>query len=389
MKLAMNGLCILLLACQSSKTGTDTAEGVTQDEWPSCGEFADLPIQLSPDEVSTQIHPDLLFSDGQFWMSYNLPNEQGKFEVWLQAFDCEGTKTFGPERVSVDADVNHTVSRIASSGDSLMLIWQSDDGSGTQNLSIRYRLLSRSTGAFGERMFWSPFPEGTSEILNAWMPAIDSFEGGFWITGAVAYSDYFSIVAQSLDDSGQLLADPVLISPAERASYYPSIAAKNDAEFGLSYEAISGANIVHSGAWSNGSFAEEFSVDNAAASDVFLVNGAYQTAMHYNTAEPTIYLDQTELGTGSMTHTPSVSVGESGYLLSHYGIISGFQNSLNWIWLSTDGSIQNEGVVVEDPPAAPYKSALTHIGGDRFMVVWAGGQSPDFMLYAKLIDPEL
>ena len=69
------------------------------------------------------------------------------------------------------------------------------------------------------------FSRGTSEILNAWMPAIDSFEGGFWITGAVAYSDYFSIVAQSVDDSGQLLADPVLISPAERASYYPSIAA--------------------------------------------------------------------------------------------------------------------------------------------------------------------
>ena len=116
-----------------------------------------------------------------------------------------------------------------------------------------------------------------------------------------------------------------------------------DAEFGLSYEAISGADIVHSGAWSNGSFAEGFSVDNAAASDVFLVNGAYQTAMHYNTAEPTIYLDQSELGTGSMTHTPSVSVGEERLFTEPLWNHLWLSKQLGWIWLSTDGSIQNRG----------------------------------------------
>ena len=145
------------------------------------------------------------------------------------------------------------------------------------------------------------------------MPTIDSFDGGFWIAGAVAYGDVFSIVVQQLDLSAQIVSEPTLLSPDERASYYPSLAAKSDTEFGLIYEAISGSNTVHMGEWSSGAFTEQFSTENAAAPDVALLNGDYETAMHFNTSDPTIYIGQTELGTGSQTHTPSIVAGENGF----------------------------------------------------------------------------
>ena len=380
-------LCFLLFGCQSNKSISDTSDSIASNQWADCGGFADTPFLLSPSESSTQIHPDVVFSDGQFWISYNLPNSFGKFEVWLQALDCEGSQTFGPELVSVDAEVNHTVPRLAVSGDTVMLLWQSDDASGSQNLSIRYRTLDVTTEVFSERLFWSPFPEGTSDILNAWMPAIDSFDGGFWVAGAVAYDDTFSIVAQPINASGEFISEPTLLSPAARASYYPSIAAKSDNEFGLIYEAISGSNTVHMGEWSSGSFVEQFSLDNAAAPDVTESGQGYLTAMHVDTSEPTVYLGENELGTGGLTHTPSISLGEDGFLVSHYKIISGFQNSLHWTWHHLDGTLAADGMMIQDPPAAPYKTALTHIGGNGFMAVWSGGQSPDFMLYAKRILP--
>ena len=73
---------------------------------------------------------------GSFGSATTCQTNLENFEVWLQAWDCDGNLSFGPELVSVDAEVNHTVPRLAVGDETVMLIWQSDDGSGNQNLSI-------------------------------------------------------------------------------------------------------------------------------------------------------------------------------------------------------------------------------------------------------------
>jgi hypothetical protein len=377
---------LMIIGCLNSKELFDTASSEATSLL-QCGEFAREPILLAESESSTQIHPDILFDTDRWYMVYNLPNENSKFEVWMKSFDCTGELLWGPELISIDEDVNHTVPRLALNNGRLLVMWQSDDGSGNQNLSIRYRFFDTEESALSERLLWSPYADGFTEIQNAWMPTVSSFNDGFWVGGAVAYDGYFSIVAQPWDSDGDVLEDPKVISPLQEQAYFPSIEAIDSTQFYIGYEHIDGDQSVILGMWNGENLEVTAEVDNAAAPMVKSWDGSAVGVSHYNPSSPTVYWGTEPLGTPSMTHSPSVIIGDTGALVSHYKIISGFQNELHWSFVNSNGEVQSTEMIISDPPAAPYRTALSHVTSDHYFVVWTGGESPDFMLHGMLVQP--
>ena len=75
-----------LFACTANKEDT----GISSQKCTS----ADVPsnaFQLLPNAPLTQIHADVISDGSKIWMTYNLPNEESKFDVFLVSFGCDGS----------------------------------------------------------------------------------------------------------------------------------------------------------------------------------------------------------------------------------------------------------------------------------------------------------
>ena len=369
-------LFLLSLACTSAQK--ETAEDLVQEN--TCN-FLDFPADafaLLPASPKTQIHADIAFSGEYLWMTYNLPNDEGKFDVYLASFDCEGNPSWGPSQILQREGVNQTTPRIAISGDHILVASQGDNASAGNNLSIQLHIQDENGNLIQERD-WAPSVDG-EVIGNHWLPSVVGTDDGFWIAAAAASTNgpYFRTLVQALDADGAAVEPPHWVGPDSYA-VYPNIDAQ-DERYVVSWD--DQENVYWTTGTITGQDGETQQQSNAGFSRV-IWDGATIRVFSSQISPPQILLDGESLSSSANTHLPNAVSGENSIAYAHFRIQSGFQNDLLYGHIQGDSLVSSDQIITSNPAAAPYRPAITHLGGDSFFVVWSQGDNPDFELWGQ------
>jgi len=382
-------IALVLFACLSDKNNQDTNSNL------SCSDVVVDSFPVAPDMPVTQIHPDAVFANEQVWIAYNVPDETGSFDVYLQAIACDGTILFGPHRVDTSAGLNETYPRLAVSGDSLLLVWQTDDGSSPHNLSINTQLWNTNGELVNDFTQWNPVLDGEPFQGNAWMPAIAPLpDGGFVLTGSLGLrSNGFSVVAQQISVTGDWVGNPLVVEEVTEGSQVRSaVGSDGTGDLLVAYEygtpssvrsawlSLNGGLVVKEPASAAGTM-EQGSPD--VTTDW---TGTPILSYHQVDSSINIYADRQMIGFSGSAHTPHAASGQGVSLLAGFRIQSGIENDLMLASIDANGTVSEPWVQAEDPPVAPYRAALTHLGSDVFFVAWVEGASPDFVIRGQFLD---
>jgi len=369
----------IYLACTETKT-TDTSTSTIPNE--SC--LTDMSplesFELFEGQPTTQIHADIAFDGQWIWTVFNLPNEQAKFDVYLAALDCEGNTVVPPSQVLDITDLNQTTPRIAISGDHVLVASQGDNGSSSNNLSIHLHVQDTS-GNLVTQQEWIPTIDGEA-TGNRWLPSVVGTENGFWLTGAVANTQHFRTAVQKLTYDGEPQSEPFWVGP-DAYAVFPNIDGTNE-EFVVGWE--TGDDSVM---WTTGNLdgptADVIEQENAAYVKVLWNNGTPHIFANKRTPL-TVQWNDAAISQWGNTHYPNAAQGVSTTLLSHFRIQSGYSNDVYMAALDDTGILFQDSLIQETPAAAPYRPAITSLGGNSYMIAWSAGNNPDFTLRGMFID---
>lgn len=340
----------------------DTPEPVVCDGDRPSGNFT-----LFDDAPDTQIHAATAFDGETLWVTYNLPDERGEFDVWIAGFDCAGQQTVSPRRVNT-TDFNDVDPAIAAQPGQVIVAWGADSGMQPTNLSLRYRRMA-SDGTF---------LDAEDRVLdhdaNAWMPSLQPGPEGTWyMAGVAAGETEFKVFLATVDADGNV---------GERTTYEydepgtqagPSLLVRGD-EVWL--------------AWSHDG--EEIRLATAGGIETFegrgplLGWGTDGPLLSWTEGQIAVVRDlEREVHTrfaepNKQLHSP-VTAGE---VTAWYRQIRGIRNQL--YWAGADGA--QTWIDTEDA-VAPYGIALTDMGDGSYFIAWSEGTSPAFRIYGTFLTP--
>ena len=370
--------CIGLLACSTK----DSDSGNTSTTSGSCI-ASNTPLDtftLFPDLPTTQIHADIAFDGSLIWMVFNLPNDDGEFDVYLGAIDCFGNTAAVPKQVVNLPGVNQTTPRIAIAGNNILVATQGDNGVSGNNLAIHLYVQNTDGDVITERE-WTPVIDGV-EIGNKWLPSISGDDEGFWLAAAAANDTHFQTAVQRLDLEGSDVGTPFWVGP-DSYGVFPNIDGTPD-EFVVAWD--SGEDSVQ---WTQGTLEGETTeyteYDNASSARILWNNG--EPRLFANKRSPlTVTMNDAQFSLLGNSHFPNAAQGENTTLVGYYKIQSGYAND---VYISTliNGEVSEVDTVIQtSPSAAPYRPAVTNLGGDGYLLVWSQGDNPDFMLTGQFIE---
>lgn len=344
---------------------------------------------LLPDQERIQIHADVASDGFRTWVVYNLPNDENQFETHMIGLDCSGDTFWGPKRI-MESSANQTTPRIAVSGERILVATHEDSGEAPYNLSIRLQLLNQE-GELLESRIWDEVI-GTVTEGNRWLPSVVGTEEGFWLAAAAARGDHFQTAVQALDMDGRGRGAAHWVGP-DAYAVFPNIDARGD-RYAVAWE--TGEDGVQ---WAegdvNGTNGEIGTIDNSGAPRILLGDepGVDEPSIFAHQLSPTIVqLNGENLSQDNYTHTPNAARGEETTLFAHYRIQSGTANDLVYGTIADQGTMILDQLFSSDPPAAPYRPALTHVVDDTYFVVWSEGNNPDFRIRGQFVGlgiPEL
>ena len=366
---------IWLLGCLGTKA-------VEEESTCFVDSFPSTSFVLLPEQERIQIHADTVSDGTDTWVVYNMPNDENQFETHLLALDCTGAIIWGPEHIMSDPGVNQTTPRIAVSGERILVATHGDSGQGPHNLSIRIYIQS-TEGEVLENRIWDDPVEGVS-AGNRWLPSVVGTKEGFWIAAAVAREDHFQTAIQALDIDGQARGAAYWAGP-DAYAVFPNIDAQGDS-YVVAWE--TGEDSIQ---WVQGDIGGVLSdvqtIENSAAPRVLWEEGTPKVFAHQRS--PTVVqLNGIDISDFSYSHTPNAVRGDTTTLFMHYRIQSGTANDLHYGVIRDDGAQLLDQVIAQEPPAAPYRPALTHIVDDAYLLLWSEGNNPDFQLRAQFLSLE-
>ena len=369
---------VLLVSC----TPKNNDSGLLKTTEPSC--LTDgTPVEsfeIFPNLPATQIHADIAFDGQWIWTVFNLPNEDSDFDVYLGAIDCTGNVVVEPKQILDLTGFNQTTPRIAISNDNILIAAQGDNGGSANNLSIHLYIQSLDGELVSERE-WSPVIDSV-EIGNRWLPSISGDSDGFWLAAAAANGSHFQTAVQRLNTNGDEVGSPFWVGPNTFA-VFPNIDG-TPTEFVAAWE--SGDNSVQ---WAMGTMegGDDYIEQSNSSSPKVLWNDGTPTVFANRRSPLAVTMNDAQLSLLGNSHFPNAATGSTRTLISYFfRIQSGYAND---VYISTlvEGEISEQDTVVEaNTPAAPYRPAVTNIGGDAFLMVWSGGENPNFMLTGQFID---
>ncbi len=189
----------------------------------------------------TQIHADAVF-DGEFvWVVYTNRGANGEnFDMWLAQLSCGASPVAAPRLVADSSGGIITEPQIARGSDgSLLIVWQIDDRSGSDNLSLWSRRFDASgePTSDGNRIPLSR--SGEENLGNTWMAALEPHVNGFALAGAWAHADAgrFQLFAQALDINGGPIGDAIdLELEPTTTQVFPALAVGADTEVAVIWE---------------------------------------------------------------------------------------------------------------------------------------------------------
>ncbi len=346
----------------------DAGSDVGPDAPPSCQAAAqDGNFALAPDGPDTQIHAATAWDGQTLWLTYNVPDPEGTFDVWVAGFDCGGNPSVPPQRVNT-TDFNDVDPAIAAQSGQIIIAWSTDDGMQPDNLSLRYRRMS-ADGTWldaEDRIFPN---EG-----NAWMASLATGPNGTWeMAGVRAGETEFRVFRATLDADG---------SPGELTHFEEG---QPGTQAGPSLLVREGQEWL---AWSHDGDQIRLATDDGIEAlegtgpslgwgpdgALFSRTDGMQVEVHaLNTGIKTRFSEP-----GKQLH----SAVAQGDVIAWYRQISGIRNQLYWagpdgkkIWIDTEFAV------------APYGIALTDLGDGSYFISWSEGVSPAFRIYGRILRP--
>ena len=362
----------LLLGCTANKEDTGTS--------PQKCTLADVPsdaFQLLPNAPLTQIHADVISDGFKIWMTYNLPNEDGKFDVFLVSLGCDGSIQVGPKQIMNISGLNQTTPRIAISQDRILVTSQGDSSSSSNNLSIHLYIQDTQGNVIAEGLEFEP----DITTGNKWLPSIVGVSDGFWMAAATANGTYFQTAVQAFDLDGNPKNEAHWVGPNSYA-VFPNIDAKDD-QYIVAWEG-SGDVVQYVRGDLEGPLEEVQTLENQAGPKILWDDNIDSIFTHQLNPLQLLWNDQNLSGL-SNTFFPNAARGVESILFSYFRLQSGYKNDLYYGFLGEDGQIVMDSLIVSDPPVAPYRPAVTHVANDLYFVAWSQGENPDFELWGKFI----
>ncbi|MEC7984257.1 MAG: hypothetical protein VX278_03780, partial [Myxococcota bacterium] len=80
--------------------------------------------------------------------------------------------------------------------------------------------------------------------------------------------------------------------------------------------------------------------------------------------------------------------GDGTVLFAYYRLQSGYKNDVYYGSIDVDGEQTADILLASDPPAAPYRPAVTHVFDNMYFVAWSQGENPDFALWGQFVTVE-
>ena len=354
---------------------------------------------LDRDGETTQIHADAVFDGEAVVVVYVSRSTKGVgFDLWLVRATCGALMDGDPVLIASSDEGTIIEPQIAIGPDGAhLLVWQLDDGSGSDNLSIWSRTVGPDLMPTSEAARLALTRGGVENTGNTWMPALATTTSGYALAGAWAHADAerFQVFVQELDTSGAPVGDAIDVElEPEVTQTFPAIAvggneigvvwdrAPDDGEtelrravVDLESRAVSGHETLGTGA--GGAVAHtgvSFVWGGALGGDIVVWRSG----------------NSITLGASGTNVAPVFSVHQTTGALGvvWYRIQSGLRNDLfrYELSLSDDEWVSAVGELVPlDTPAAPYSPVIIEAGPGWFLS-WSSGQSPEFELLGRFED---
>jgi hypothetical protein len=340
----------------------DLPEVVPCEATPREGNFA-----LAPDAPDGQIHAASAWDGQTLWLTYNVPDAEGTFDVWVAGFDCGGNPTLAPQRVNT-TDFNDVDPAIAAQHGQIIIAWGTDNGMQPDNLSLRYRRMNPD-GTYldaEDRIFPN---EG-----NTWMPSIAPAADGTWeLAGVRAGETEFRVFRATLDADG---------NPGELTHFEEGLPGTQAGPSLLVHGQDEWLAWTHDGEQVRLSTAEGIeALDGAGPSLGWGPNGpifAWTSGMEVVTRDLATGVETRFSEPNKQLHS-GIAKGE---VTAWYRQIRGIRSQLYWAgpdgrktWLETEITV------------APYGIALTDLGDGSYFIAWSEGDSPAFRINGRLLRP--
>lgn len=373
----------------TSSTGGMAGQGGAGGGAPSCLDiWVDTTMEPDPSGPNTQIHGTSTFDGAHVWMAWSRPDGASLFDVWLAAFACDGTMAVAPLEVT-QSDDNELDPVMAVSGDRLLVAWMSDNGTGIDNLDIRYRVFGLDGAPLTDAIELQASRGGVAVTGNALSPSVAATTGGFILAGSWGHADAlgFQAFAVKLDRDGVVQgdADDGELNPAVGQTAVAVAVDGDDVFLAWQEDTTSTAPVAKTarlgdpaalladpGARPHVAPGPWHAWDGDGADIVVMPPGG--------TAMP--------LGLSGFVHSPRIERADGESVLLWLEVVSGIQNRVHVAPLGSDGSLGPLHTLASEDVPSVYPVDLTLVDATHAVVVYQDGASPDFRLKAEWLTLE-
>ena len=243
--------CLMgLAACQSDNTqgladGGSTADAGLPAAPPTCAKPLTLGQTFPIDPVGKGQFQMTAAFDGTLWLAYNKVATDGtaNFDIWAERMGCDGQPVIAPFKVNTSQGADHFSPNVVLGQGTVLIVWHTDDGSGANNLSIRYRLFKTDgTPLTGVETVLQTSLNGHPVAVNAWQQSATAVpDGTFAIAGVRGAPGVgaFRAFVQRIDASGNPTGATIDAETESSAHQNAAITAGSDGTLYVAWERAS------------------------------------------------------------------------------------------------------------------------------------------------------
>ncbi len=374
---------------ESSSTGPEDCEGFVPGD----------AFEIAANASSTRIHPYAAGDGEGAWFSFVEPEPAGSlFDVALLHLRCAGVVDV-PRQVVTTAAGNDIDASVAVSGDRVLVVWNTDDGSGgSSNLQIHGRVLDRDGVPLEDSQFRvTTSVEGTPITGNHTFAIVTPTDEGFSVAGLRAHPDSPAFVAfrQPMDGDGALLGEAsgpptepgvshLLASSSQTWLSYQRSDDDGDQVWLVSPKAVAAAAFEGAPATGGQILARPEAPLSPIVAAAVGTQSALDVGIALGTGAPLLLGDA-----GSIEYNPTVAMNPQGALaVVFHRNLGGLNNAVVFQRLAIeDDAVVAHGDPIElDTQSPPYPPSLTWTDGG-WLVTWSRGQSPEFSTWGQVLAP--
>ncbi|MEM6292601.1 MAG: hypothetical protein AAGA54_15110 [Myxococcota bacterium] len=358
-------------------------------------------FEIAAGSSSTRIHPHVAGDGSGAWFTFVQPEPAGSlFDVMATRLRCAGVADVEPFTVNTEPS-NDIDGSIAVSGDRVMVLWNSDDGSGgSSNLQVHARtFFTDGTPLDDAQRRITTAVDGEDILQNHTFGVVTPAPEGFVVAGLRAHPDSPAFVAfsQALDLDGALVDEAFGPPVEDGVSHLLASATGPWLAFGRSSDRTDavwmtdgteeGTQPLFDGQSGQGAHV----LTLPAAPEQPLIAAAVGQGSSFDIAIAVGAGSPLLLGeASSLEHNPTLAAGPDGQLaVVYHRNLGGLNNAVVLQRLALRGeSVVTVGEPEElDVMSPPYPPSLTWIEAG-WLATWSRGSSPDFTTWGRVLNAD-